>query len=120
MNFNKTEVKNRTELDNMIKDLDNCGDTYCGNIITSEQLKEEGHKFLKKVTAKCRSTVIPKNSEENRKQFKEYDKCFTAYKKRSKYNKRLTQRKKCEDKKCKVYQNKIQKKLSSVKKNNFN
>jgi len=48
MKFSKTEVKNMTELDNMIKDLDNCGDTYCGNIITSEQLKEEGHKFLKK------------------------------------------------------------------------
>jgi hypothetical protein len=31
----------------MVNDLDKCGDKYCGNIITSKQLKKEGTTFFK-------------------------------------------------------------------------
>lgn len=115
MNFSKAEIAEFQKIENMVKDLDKCGDKYCGNIITSKQLKEEGNIFFKNVTRKCRSNTIPKNKKEFKKQFKEYDKCFTKYKKRSNYYKKLTQRKKCEDKKCSIYQKKIQKMLASKK-----
>lgn len=99
MKFSKTELDNMNKIDNMVSDLDNCGDKYCGNIITSDQMKEEGIKFSKNVTQKCRrSKIIPNNEEEHKIQQKKYDNCFTKIKKRSKYAKKLTQRKKCEDK----------------------
>lgn len=109
MKFSKKELDKMNKLDTMVNDLDNCGDKYCGNIITSKQLKEEGDKFFKKVTKKCRSKTTPKNRKEFKQQFKQYDKCFTKYKKGTKYYKNLTQRKKCEDKKCTIYQARIQK-----------
>ena len=105
MNINKTKLN---ELNNVVKDLDKCGDKYCGNIIKSRELKKEERKFLKNITKKCRSTKIPKNEKEDKIRRRKYDKCFTKYKNNSKYYKKLTQRKKCEDKKCKVYQEKIQ------------
>ena len=109
MKFSKTEMDNMNKIDNMVNDLDNCGDKYCGNIITSHQIKEEGIQFSKNVTKKCRrSKTIPKNEEQHKIQQKKYDNCFTKIKKRSKYAKKLTQRKKCEDKKCSIYQKKIQ------------
>ena len=108
-------IMDTTKLDNIMNNLDNCGDTYCGNIITSTAIKEEESKFLKNVTKKCRSKKIPKNENEYKIQNQKYDKCFTKYKKRSNYYKRLTQRKKCEDKHCSIYQKKIQKILSFKK-----
>lgn len=105
------------KIDNIMNKLDKCGDKYCGNIITSTQIKEEEIKFLENVRKKCRSKTIPKNEKENKIQQQKYDKCFTKIKKRSKYPKKLTQRKKCEDKKCSIYQKKIQKILSMRKKN---
>jgi hypothetical protein len=113
--FNKKQIDDMDKIDNMVKDLDNCGDKYCGNIITSDKLKEEGIKFLRNVTKKCRSKREPTNRKEFKLQFKKYNKCFTKYKKGTKYYKKLTKRKKCEDKKCSVYQKKIQKMLSSKK-----
>lgn len=119
MKFSKTELDNMNKIDNMVNDLDNCGDKYCGNIITSDQMKEEGIKFSKNVTQKCRrSKIIPNNEEEHKIQQKKYDNCFTKIKKRSKYAKKLTQRKKCEDKKCSIYQKNIQHFLSRRRKNN--
>jgi serine/threonine protein kinase len=117
MKFSKTELDNMNKIDNMTNDLDNCGDKYCGNIITSEQIKEEGIKFSENVTKKCRSKTIPKTEKAYKIQQKKYDKCFTKIKKRSKYAKKLTQRKKCEDKKCSIYQKKIQNFLSKRRKN---
>jgi hypothetical protein len=111
MKFNKTELDNMNQLDNMVNELDNCGDKYCGNIITARTLKEEGIKFLKNVTKKCRTKTIPKNEKEDKIRRKKYDKCFTKYKKRSNYYKKLTQRNKCQDKKCSIYQKRIQKGL---------
>lgn len=105
------------EIDNMMNDLDNCGDKYCGNIITAAQMKKEGLKFLKKVNKECRSKTIPKTEKEYKIQQKKYNKCFTKNKKSSKYNKKLTQRKKCEDKNCSVYQKKIKNMLSKRIKN---
>jgi hypothetical protein len=115
MELNKTELDNMNKLDNMVNDLDKCGDKYCGNIITSRQIKKEEIKFLKNVTKKCRSNIIPKNKKEYDTDRQKYDKCFTKYKKHSNYYKKLTQRKKCEDKKCSIYQKKIQKMLLSKK-----
>jgi hypothetical protein len=106
-------------IDNAVQDLDNCGDTHCGNIITSQQMKEEGHLFLRKVLKTCRSTKQPNaqvNDIERKIEKDKYYKCFTKLKKRSKYNKRLTKRKKCEDKHCSVYQKKVQDVFSSIKK----
>jgi hypothetical protein len=37
--------------------LDNCGDEYCGNIITSAELKEEGDSQV--CYEKCKSQKIP-------------------------------------------------------------
>jgi len=112
MQFNELD----NEIDNMMIELDKCGDRYCGNIITAAKMKEEGLKFLKKVTKKCRSKKIPKTDKEYKQQQKNYDKCFTKYKKSSSYNKKLTQRKKCEDKNCSIYQKKIEQLLSKVRK----
>ena len=109
MKFSKTELDNMKEIDRMMNDLDHCGDKYCGNIITSAQIKEEGSKFSKNVTKKCGSITIPKNEEEGKIQREKYDKCFTKIKKNSNYVKKLTQRKKCEDENCSVYQKRIQK-----------
>jgi hypothetical protein len=115
MKFSKTKLDNMNELDNAMNELDKCGDTYCGNIITSNLIKEEGTKFLKNVTKKCRSNTIPKNEKDYKIYQKKYNKCFTKYKKHSNYYKKLTKRKKCEDKKCSIYQKKIKKILSSKK-----
>ena len=104
------------KLNSTMNELDKCGDKYCGNSITSNLIKEEGDKFLKLVTKKCRSNTLPKNEKEYKLQQQKYDTCFTNYKKRSNYHKKLTQRKKCEDKKCSIYQKKIKKILSSTKK----
>ena len=101
MNFNQSEF------DNLINELDNCGDKHCGSIITSKKLKEEGIQFLTHVTKKCTSKSKPKNQKENKLKFKKYDKCFTKYKKRSNYYKKLTQRNKCVDKNCSVYKKKL-------------
>ena len=103
------------KLNSTMNELDKCGDKYCGNSITSNLIKEEGAKFLKLVTKKCRSNTLPKNEKEYKLQQQKYDTCFTNYKKRSNYHKKLTQRKKCEDKKCSIYKKKIQKILSSKK-----
>lgn len=100
---------NEKQFDQAINDLNNCGDKYCGNIITSKLLKEEGVKFLKNVTKKCRSNKKPKNEKENKILRRKYDKCFTKYKKRSNYYKKLTQRNKCVNKKCSVYIQKAEK-----------
>ena len=108
MKFSKTELDKMQKLDNLMKELDSCGDKYCGNIITSARMKEEGDQFLKKVTKKCRSNIIPKNEKEDMIRRQKYDKCFTKYKKRSNYYKKLTQRKKCEDINCNNYQKQIQ------------
>jgi len=109
MKFSKSELNNMKELDNAMNELDKCGDIYCGNIITSNQIKEEGLKFLKNVTKKCRSSAIPKNKKDYKILQNKYDKCFTKYKNRSNYYKKLTQRKKCEDKTCSIYQKKLKK-----------
>ena len=109
MKSNKPVLDNITNLENLVKELDKCGDKYCGNIVTSKVLKDEEIKFLKNVTEKCRSNVIPKNEKEDKIRRRKYDKCYTKYKKRSNYYKKLTQRKKCEDKKCGAYQQKMQK-----------
>jgi hypothetical protein len=109
---------NTTEIDNVMNELENCGDTFCGNIITSTQMKNEDIKNLKNVSKKCRSKTIPKNEKDFKLQRQKYDTCFTKYKKTSNYYKKLTQRKKCEDKHCSIYQKKIKKILSSYKKNN--
>ena len=106
------KIPHQTTIDKTMKDLDNCGDKYCGNMITAAELKKEGDEFLHKVLKKCRSKTTPKNEKEYKLQRQKYDKCFTKYKTRSKYNKRLTQRKKCEDKYCSKYQKKIQSLLS--------
>ena len=52
MKFSKKELDKMNNLDNLMNDLNTCGDKYCGNIITSQQLKEEGFKFFKNVTFK--------------------------------------------------------------------
>ena len=99
---------NKNEVDDAMIELDNCSDKYCGNIITSSRMKEEEAKFLKNVLQKCRSNSIPNNETEHKLHRQKYDKCFTKYKKRSNYYKKLTQRKKCQDKKCSGYQTKIE------------
>ncbi len=108
MNFSKKQLDNMNKLEKAANDLDNCGDKYCGNIITSKLLKEEGLKFLKNVTKKCRSNRKPTNAKENKTLQKKYDKCFTKFKKRSNYYKKLTKRNKCVDKKCSVYIKKLE------------
>jgi hypothetical protein len=100
------------ELDKTIKELDNCGDEYCGNIITSAELKEEGDKFLGCAMKKCKSQKIPETEKEHKSQRKNYDRCFTKLKRGSAYYKKLTQRKKCEDKKCGIYQLNVVKKAT--------
>jgi len=105
--FSKTELDKIRDLDKMIHELNTCTDKYCGNIVTSKELNKEGLTFLKNVTKKCRSNVIPKNEKELKLKYKKYDKCFTKYKKKSKYHQKLTQRKKCQDKNCSIYQQKI-------------
>ena len=92
------------KIDKLMYDLDMCGDKYCGTIITSNQIKEEDMKFLQLVNKKCRSNSTPKNEREQIIKREKYKKCFTKLKKYSKYSKRLTKRKKCEDKNCKIYQ----------------
>lgn len=116
MKFSKRELNNMKKIDDIMNELDNCGDKYCGNIITSAQMKEEGTKFLENVTKNCRSKTIPKTEKAYKIQREKYEKCFTKIKKGSKYAKKLTQRKKCEDKKCSIYQKKMQNFLSKRKK----
>ena len=111
MELSKSQIDNFNKIDDAIKDLDNCGDKYCGKSIKSSQIKKEEVKFFKLVTKKCRSKKIPKTEKENMLKQKKYDKCFTKYKNRSKYYKNLTKRKQCEDKKCKIHQDKIKKLL---------
>lgn len=120
MKFSKTEFNNMNEINNATNELDKCGDKYCGNIITSNIIKKEDIKFLKNVTKKCRSKTIPKNKKEYRILQQKYDKCFKKYKKQSNYHKKLTLRKKCENKKCRIYQMKVEKILLSVKNRGFN
>jgi hypothetical protein len=107
--------QNNKKIDNMMNELNNCTDKNCGNIIASKQLKDEGLKFLKIVNKKCRSKKVPKNEEEYKLDREKYNKCFEKLKKSSTYNKKLTQRNKCQVKKCSVYQDKIVKMLSSKK-----
>jgi len=116
LNFNKSQKNNMQKMDNVVLDLDNCGDKYCGKIITAQQMKDEGLIFLKKFLKDCRSTTQPANEQEYKLQREKYNICFTKHKKRSKYNKRLTKRKKCEDKYCSAYQKKVQNAFSSIKK----
>ena len=106
-----------SDIDNAIDELDRCGDNHCGHIITSSQIKEMDPKISKWISKKCRSKKIPKTEEEHRINQKNYNACFTKVRKSSKYQKRLTKRKKCEDKKCKSVQQKIKKILSSTRKN---
>jgi len=73
-------------------------------------MKEEGLKFLKNVTKKCRSNTKPKNKKEFKLYHAKYDKCFTKHKKRSSYHKKLTRRKKCS-----IYQKKIKRILKQGK-----
>jgi hypothetical protein len=115
MELSKGEVNNFNKIDNLMNDLNNCGDKYCGNIIKYSQIKEEEPKFFQFVTKKCRSKKIPKTEKENKLKQQKYNTCFTKYKNRSKYYKNLTRRKKCEDKKCHIYQNKIKKLLTKKK-----
>ncbi len=96
---------------NMVKKLDECGDKYCGNIITLKKIKEEDIKFLRNVRAKCLSKKIPKTRSEDKAQQKKYNKCFTKYKRRSNYQRKLTMRKRCETKKCGSYQTEVKKLL---------
>jgi hypothetical protein len=66
------------ELDKTIKELDNCGDEYCGNIITSAELKEEGDKLVKAM-----KNVNPKKylkRKRNTNHSENYDRCFTKLK----------------------------------------
>jgi hypothetical protein len=115
MKFCKTEFNNMNEINNATNKLDKCGDKYCGNIITSNIIKKEDIKFLKNVTEKCRSKIIPKNEKEYRILQQKYDKCFTKCKKKSNFHKKLTQRKKCENKKCRIYQMNVEKILTKKK-----
>jgi len=102
-------------LDKLVDDLDKCGDTYCGKIITRNQMKEEELKFLKSLQKNCASKTNPQTEQEYNLQRKKYDECLTQMKTKSDYYKRLTQRKKCEDQKCKIIQDKIKKTLSKPK-----
>jgi hypothetical protein len=116
MKLSKKQAVIFDQFDNAMNELNKCGDEHCGDIITSSQIKEEESKFFKLVTKKCRSKKIPKTEKENKRKQQKYDKCFTKYKNRSKYYKNLTRRKKCEDEKCSVYQNKIKQMLLSANK----
>lgn len=106
---------NNTEIDKLMDKLDTCGNKYCGSIITTSQMKIQDKKFLDFIEKKCKSNVNPNTEEEYNLQQKKYNTCFTKYKNRSKYHKKLTKRKKCEDKKCKKYQDKIKHFLSKMK-----
>ena len=105
MNFSKTE---QDRIDKLMIELNNCGDTYCVNTITSDQIETEGLKNLKGATKKCHSKKKSKTKKELLLQNKKYNACFKKY--YSKYAKKLTKRKKCEDKKCSI----IQKELASL------
>jgi len=111
----KKENEKMKNINKLMNNLDKCGDKHCGKIITSNQMKEEGVKFLEKVTKKCKSKKVPETQEENKLQKEKYDKCFKKYKNKSEYPKKLAQRKECEDKECKNYQNKIKNKLFTKK-----
>lgn len=108
----KKETEKMNNINKLLNNLDNCGNKHCGNIITSKQMKEEGSKFSKNVTKKCVSKKVAKTEEEYKLQKIKYDECFKKYKNKSEYPKKLAQRKECEDKKCKIYQNKLKNKLS--------
>jgi hypothetical protein len=100
-------MNNTNIIDSLVNDLDKCGEQYCGSIITNADMKIQGEKFLKFINKKCKSKVNPATESEYNLQQIQYNTCFTKYKNRSKYHKRLTKRKKCEDKKCKNIQTKI-------------
>ncbi len=106
-----SELDKMKKIETMSNKLDECGDKYCGKIITLKKIKEEDIKFLKNVMAKCRSKKIPKTRNEDKEQQKKYNRCFTKYKRRSNYQRKLTMRKHCETKKCGSYQTEIQKLL---------
>lgn len=108
MRINNKNHFSTNQIDAIIDDLDKCGDTHCGNIITSAQIKTEGLKFLKKVNKKCKS-----KSDTQR---KKYNTCFNRLQKTSKYARRLTKRKKCEDKNCKTHQDRLKSFLANPKK----
>ena len=108
-------MNSTNKIDNILEDLDKCGDKYCGNIITNADMKIQEQKFLEFINKKCNSRKNPTTEEEYNLQRTQYNKCFTKYKNRSKYYKRLTKRKKCEDKKCKKYQDKMKSILSKAK-----
>jgi hypothetical protein len=111
---------NFDEIDNAMNELDKCGDKHCGHIITSSHIKEMEPKVLRFITKKCRSKKIPKTEEEDKINQQNYNKCYEKFKKHSKYSRRLTKRKKCEDKKCKYIQEKIKKILSSSTRKKLN
>ncbi len=98
-------------LETLMDELNACGDKYCRNIVTTKQMKEEELKFLKKVMKTCRAKTMPKTQEEDQIQKEKYNRCFTKLKNASKYYKKLTQRKQCEDKYCRAQQSQIQKRL---------
>ena len=106
-----SELDKMKKIETMSNKLDECGDKYCGKIITLKKIKEEDIKFLKNVMAKCRSKKIPKTRDEDKAQQKRYNRCFTKYKRRSNYQKKLTMRKHCETKNCGSYQREIKKLL---------
>lgn len=60
-------------VEDVMRDLDNCGDKYCGKIITAQQMKDEGLIFLKKVIKDCRSTTQPANEQEYKLQREKYN-----------------------------------------------
>lgn len=107
MKFSKREIERMKQIDDMMDELNKCGDEQCGNIITAKEMKEEGLKYFKLVREKCNSKSVPKNAEEDKIQREKKEKCYKKYQNQSTYNKRLTLRKKCEDKKCGMYKNKL-------------
>lgn len=103
------------KLDDTMMELNKCGDEQCPNIITAKEMEEQGLEFGRKVMKKCRSKSMPKNEQEYKIQARKYNACFKKFRNSTPYYKKLTQRKKCEDKKCSIYQKKIQKMLDSKK-----
>ncbi len=115
MKFTASQLNDFNKVDKLMNELNTCGDQHCGNIITSEQIKGEELEFLNLVNSKCRSKEIPKTKEEDLIMRKKYDTCFKKLRNSSNYYKKLTKRKKCEEKKCGVYRKKLQKMLSTRK-----
>jgi hypothetical protein len=117
MQFSKKETAFMKKLDDTVIELNKCGDEHCPNTITAKEMEEQGIEFGRKVMQKCRSKSMPKNEQERIIRAMKYDACFKKFRNGSSYYKKQTQRNKCVDKKCGIYQNKIQKMLDSKKKN---